>query len=126
MSKKIDETLKCFFENILDHNDNGNFQIINDILCREATNKLDKSFQVVIPTKYRSAILKLAHEIPLAGHLGIRKTLKKLDKFFYWPKLKDDVKFWVSTCANCQKTAKIMQSNRALLVITSNIGEPFF
>ena len=30
--------------------------------------------QIVVPLSYRGEILSLAHDLPLAGHLGIRKT----------------------------------------------------
>ena len=41
--------------------------------------------QIVVPKMYRSEILKLAHESPMGGHLGINKTYSKITKHFYWP-----------------------------------------
>ena len=43
--------------------------------------------QIVIPPCYRDEILRIAHEIPVAGHLGIRKTQARVMAHFYWPKL---------------------------------------
>lgn len=43
-------------------------------------------------------MLGLAHEIPLAGHFGIRKTQAKVMGHFYWPRLHQDV---VSFCRSC-------------------------
>ena len=41
--------------------------------------------QIVIPETYRAVVLSLAHETPLAGHLGINKTHEKIIRHFYWP-----------------------------------------
>ena len=41
--------------------------------------------QIVIPKTYRAEVLSLAHETPLAGHLGINKTHEKIIRHFYWP-----------------------------------------
>ena len=44
--------------------------------------------QIVAPENYRMNILHLAHEAPMAGHLGINKTYHKILQHFYWPGLK--------------------------------------
>ena len=38
--------------------------------------------QIVIPKTYRAEILSLAHDTPLAGHLGINKTYEKVVRHF--------------------------------------------
>ena len=46
--------------------------------------------QIVVPKRYRESILKLAHEVPLAGHLGIAKTKAKILRLYYWPNIVKD------------------------------------
>lgn len=41
--------------------------------------------QIVVPEKYQMDVLHLAHEAPMAGHLGINKTYHKILQHFYWP-----------------------------------------
>ena len=41
--------------------------------------------QVVLPKLYRNGVLSMAHETPLAGHLGISKTYNKILNHFFWP-----------------------------------------
>ena len=41
--------------------------------------------QLIVPKQCREAILKLAHEVPTAGHLGREKTTQRLLHRFYWP-----------------------------------------
>ena len=43
-------------------------------------------YQIVLPDKYRKQVLEMAHELPTAGHLGVRKTENRIMQHFYWPK----------------------------------------
>lgn len=61
--------------------------------------------QLVLPTQCRQTVLRLAHNIPMAGHLGRKKTTDRILQRFYWPGLFRDVKNYCRTCAECQKTA---------------------
>ena len=51
-------------------------------------------------------VLHLAHEAPMAGHLGINKTYQKIIQHFYWPGLKKDVKLFCRSCHTCQIIGK--------------------
>ena len=66
--------------------------------------------QIVIPPCYRDEILRIAHEIPVAGHLGIRKTQARVMAHFYWPKLHQDVVEFCKTCHTCQMVGKLQPS----------------
>ena len=60
---------------------------IKDGLLLRKSGKLDQFEQVVVPLSCRQDILRLAHEVPLAGHLGKNKTAKRILNRFYWPTL---------------------------------------
>lgn len=64
------------------------------------------STQVVVPRPYRSEILSLAHETPLSGHLGVRKTYDRILRNFFWPGLKGDVARFCKSCHTCQVAGK--------------------
>ena len=49
------------------------------------------SHQIVMPKCLCNDVLSLAHSSPLAGHLGVNKTYRKVLSHFYWPGLKGDV-----------------------------------
>ena len=59
--------------------------------------------QLVLPLKCRDAVLKLAHEAPLAGHMGRNKTVKRILQRFYWPGVYRDVAEYCRSCSKCQK-----------------------
>ncbi|GFV52519.1 retrovirus-related Pol polyprotein from transposon 412 [Trichonephila clavipes] len=47
--------------------------------------------------------MKEFHDLPLAGHLGKRKTYLKLRDTFYFPYMRKYIFEYVSTCDRCQK-----------------------
>ena len=60
-------------------------------------------WQVVVPLSLRRDVLRYAHDVKTAAHLGIRKTLSKVRSRFYWPGLKNDVKVYVGGCEQCSR-----------------------
>ena len=49
-------------------------------------------YQIVIPRKYCETVLSLAHDTPMAGHMGVNKTHHRVLQHFYWPGISKDVK----------------------------------
>ena len=79
-----------------------------------------------MPEVYRSKLLWLAHEDHLAGHFGVNKTLKRLAKHFYWPKMKEEIKRYVRSCNTCQIVGKPNQKiPKAPLYPIPMVSEPF-
>ena len=82
--------------------------------------------QIVIPKSYRQEILSMAHETPLAGHMGINKTCQKILNHFYWPSLRKDVVEFCKSCHACQMVGKPNQSiPKAPLQPIPAVQEPF-
>ena len=80
--------------------------------------------QLILPEKCRRTVLKLAHEIPIAGHLGSEKTRQRLLRRFYWPGVFKDVEEFCRSCPTCQKTSQHRVS-KAPLIPLPIISEPF-
>lgn len=81
--------------------------------------------QIVVPSKYRSHVLTLAHDSPWSGHLGVTKTYQHVLKYFYWPGLKTDVTKYCRSCRTCQIAGKPNQKvPPAPLHPIPAIGEP--
>ena len=82
--------------------------------------------QIVLPYAFRERVLSEAHDNLLSGHLGIKKTLDRVSKSFFWPSMKKDVTRYVKTCAVCQRTGKPNQViPKAPLRPIAALGEPF-
>lgn len=60
-------------------------------------------WKLYIPEALRPEILRVSHDNPRSGHLGIRKTLYRIKKDYYWPKISEDVKNYVRNCEVCAK-----------------------
>ena len=91
----------------------GCYYLLNDVLMRKwqprdvpSSEAWRVVHQVVIPQVYHREVLRLAHETPLAGHLGVNKTCRKILNHFYWPGLRKGVKQFCRTCNTCQIVGK--------------------
>ena len=62
--------------------------------------------QVCVPKSLRPAVLKVSHDLILAGHCGARRTLTRLRERFYWPGVTIDVAKYVAACEKCQKATQ--------------------
>ncbi|XP_041466400.1 uncharacterized protein LOC121416935 [Lytechinus variegatus] len=99
-----------------------------DVLYREymdATPGSDVLLQVVVPTKFRNQVLKLAHESILGGHLGNKKTCEKILMHFFWPGMHADVVRYCRSCGPCQRTSPKGKVTKVPLGSTPLIDEPF-
>ena len=66
-------------------------------------------YQVVIPQKYCDTVLNMAHDTPMAGHLGVNKTHCRVLNPFYWPGVSRDVKKFCRSYHTCQVVGKANQ-----------------
>jgi len=80
---------------------------------------------MVVPMCLRSQLLKLAHDIPAASHLGISKTRSRLEPHFFWPRMLKDVTDYCRSCDKCQREGKGPKPNPAPLIPLPLISEPF-
>ena len=69
-------------------------------------------------------MLQLAHSIPLAGHLGRKKTTDRIMQRFYWPGMFRDVEDHCRTCPACQKSSTRRPAKAPLLSLPI-MEEPF-
>lgn len=59
-------------------------------------------WKLFIPAHMTHSLIMQAHCPPISAHPGVAKTLEKLQRLFYWPKMAADVKNFVSTCDSCK------------------------
>jgi len=81
--------------------------------------------QIVVPAGLRKMVMELAHDRPLAGHLGLEKTKERILQSFFWPGMFSDVKRYCTSCHECQMTAKRAAGGKAPMVCPPVITEPF-
>ncbi|GFY33803.1 transposon Tf2-9 polyprotein [Trichonephila clavipes] len=79
------------------------FKIIDGLLFCAKYSTTFGELRVYIPRSLREAIKKEFQDLPLAGHLGKRKTYLKLRDTCYFPYMRKYIFEYVSTCNRCQK-----------------------
>ena len=64
-----------------------------------------KGAQIVVPNDndLKRAIITDSHSSPYGGHYGVNKTVKAIQRYFWWPNMKADVAEIVSACEPCQR-----------------------
>ena len=80
--------------------------------------------QLVLPQRCRDAVLHLAHEVPMAGHLGITKTKDRILQRYYWPGIFKDIAQYCCTCEVCQRSTP-QKPLRAEMIPLPLISQPF-
>ncbi|GJP73421.1 hypothetical protein CLOP_g4136 [Closterium sp. NIES-67] len=50
----------------------------------------------------RTLVIHESYDNPTSGHFGVDKTMKTLQRNYYWPNMVDDVREYVSPCTACQ------------------------
>ena len=94
---------KVEFEKDIERKDDGYF--VRDGVLYKA-NKLgqEEDSCVVVPTIHREAIMPIAHDSIMGGHLGYKRTLDKIRAQFNWPGITADVERYCKSCNACQRT----------------------
>eukprot|EP00731_Ephydatia_muelleri_P014418 Em0008g138a len=80
--------------------------------------------QLVLPEACRDPVLHMAHAIPMAGHVGRKKTTERVLQRFFWPGVSKDVAEYCKNCPSCQK-ASSKRVAPAPLIPLPVIAEPF-
>ena len=99
---------------------------VEGVLCRIWTprDSPDVTYeQIVLPKRYREQVVRIAHDLPFAGHLGREKTVQRILRRFYWPTLFYDVRRYCQTCEECQLHGR--SRSKAPLIPLPVVGEPF-
>ncbi|CAJ0964114.1 unnamed protein product [Ranitomeya imitator] len=100
-------------------------RLYTETIPTDTTESWDYERRLIVPYPFREQLLRIAHEIPLAGHLGIQKTKARLTHNFYWPKMGTDIANYCRSCVVCQRAGKSGNIQKAPLIPLPVIDEPF-
>ncbi|KMQ89530.1 enzymatic polyprotein endonuclease reverse [Lasius niger] len=70
-------------------------------------------------------ILKQLHNSAIGGHKGVTKTLKRIQQYYSWNGMKQDVKNYIKACHDCQKRKLVREKTKAPMLITDTPSEAF-
>lgn len=99
----IRDELLYYIDRPVHGNHVNNDNLGNNVSNANHVNNANGIQRLVVPKSQRALLLRLSHDDQLyGGHLGVRKTLKKL-KSYWWPGIASDVAKFVRGCDICQK-----------------------
>ena len=81
--------------------------------------------QLVVPRKFRTLVMRLAHESLMSGHLGVKKTVDRVLAEFHWPGVQADIRRFCRSCDICQRTIPKGRVPAVPLGQMPIISEPF-
>ena len=103
--------------------------MLNDILVHINTVLWKKhrefSFQPVIPEDMRLPVLKLFHDLPMAGHAGAQRMLSTMLPKVYWKSMAADVQKFTASCHICLKAKKMNRTNNLPMTAHDVPSYPF-
>ncbi|GFX49535.1 retrovirus-related Pol polyprotein from transposon 297 [Trichonephila clavipes] len=101
------------------------FKLLDGLLFYAKYSTTLRKLRLFIPRSLPEAITKEFHDLPLAGHLGKRKTYLKLRETCYFPCMRKYIFEYVSTCDRCQKFnyKNVLPAGRLIPIVSNYPNE---
>ena len=100
-------------------------RLMDGVLMRawESCDGKNRRWLTIVPQSEKESIMGEAHGSVTSGHFGIKKTLLRLRKRFYWVSMRRDVSEWCRVCEICAAKKGPHRAPRAPLQVL-NVGSP--
>jgi hypothetical protein len=95
------------------------YTLVDDLLMRHA----DRSILVPDVPGLRAKVIAECHDALLSGHMGVTKTLARIQQVYYWPGMSRDVAGYIARCAKCQQHKHSNQKPAGLLKPLPVVGK---
>ena len=63
----------------------------------------------------RRQVFAAAHGLTTSGHWGLARTLMKIQRSYWWPSMKADIKEWIDQCRVCVTSKRLHRAQPPLL-----------
>lgn len=79
------------------------FKVENNVIYKIFGNPLtcEDRWLIYVPQDFRKNLIENFHNHPVSGHMGVERTLLRIRANHYWPKMEEDVKYFVAMCNDC-------------------------
>lgn len=78
-----------------------------------------------LPADLCQKVMTTFHDPPNCSHGGFVKTLKRIQKFFYWPKMAVEIKGFVQNCQTCREIKDVNTNLRPEMGQQFTVERPF-
>ncbi|KRX72205.1 Transposon Ty3-G Gag-Pol polyprotein [Trichinella sp. T6] len=80
----------------------GVFRVDEDGLLRHRQASSDRADDhLLVPKELRNAVLAAMHNTTFGGHFASRRTLDRLQRRYFWPRMRKAVDAWCQACRTC-------------------------
>lgn len=80
----------------------SNSELYKNCHCKDELGNTVHKWKKVVPLSERADVISKFHDSVTGAHLGFQKTWQKLQSFYYWPKMQQDVGRYVRSCDACK------------------------
>jgi hypothetical protein len=80
------------------------FRVFNEVLYRRKrkTQRENNNYQIVLPESMVARVLKEYHDSTSGGRLGQQLTEENIERFFWFPNMREVIRTYVKKCKVCQ------------------------
>lgn len=99
--QNVEDWYEKTFNSVKNEQNNEYYKIENDILYQrfdKIKNPFENEWKICVSPKNRAEVLHEQHDSILASHPGYFKTLHRIQRLYYWPKMAKHVYNHVNKC----------------------------
>lgn len=88
-----------------DPNEHVDFRVDNGVIIKHVGVQYttdDDGWRIVVPTDFRNEVLQRCHDDVLAAHGGYLKTLHRVQRTYFWPRMRNEIAKYVNRCETCR------------------------
>lgn len=100
------------------------FHLREGVLYRRSIQHGRAHYRLCLPSTFVDTVLFACHDDVTAGHLGTTRTIDKIRKRYFWPKMFSKITSYVRSCLDCQ-TKKGVRQRPAGFLTPIRTTQPF-
>jgi hypothetical protein len=85
------------------------------VVLQPVQNNTEQLMLIAVPQSLCRGVFSAYHATPIAGHMGVYKTLHRIRLRFFWPHSQKDVTNWVLQCPHCIAADGTVSCNSELI-----------
>jgi len=111
-AQQIDKSLLTYWNRA--EAGSSQFVIVDGLLYKKLPNNdfADSDYTLVLPELYQDQVMRMGHDTEFSAHLGVKKSLARIQPVFWFPKMRQKLKGHIKCCAECQRVSPIRKAER--------------
>jgi len=100
------------------------YELKGGVLYRRQIRRGEVTYQLCLPETVVDQVLLACHADVTAGHLGVTRTVHKIQQRYFWPGMRRQIIRFVLSCVDCQMKKRI-QKAPAGFMRSVRVSKPF-